>query len=195
MPVVRIVLRVWERFSQSKSSKTILILTLVFTICNSCSFSFWLTVCLNTDDPYLSLHNVDWIYVTGVLIPFLNSAVSPAILIPRGYSIRADIKGVFQMAMFGRGPRLIKSKSSFATGLWLVLEFRGRISTTSSRMFIRHYIQHIIVEPAILLENLHEALFLSYFLCINWMKTIFNIKVYCYARSLVGCWHVDQTRE
>ena len=100
---------------KAKAAATILILTLVFTICNSSSFSFWLTICLNTDNSYLTPENAVWIYVTGVIIPFLNSALSPTILILRGNSLRRDVREVFQKSMSDRGPSLIKSKSVFAS--------------------------------------------------------------------------------
>ena len=74
---------------------TIFLLTLVFFVCNTSSFSFWLNVCLNPDDAYLSSENAIWIYVTGVTIPFLNSAISPTILICRGNSLRNMVWNLF----------------------------------------------------------------------------------------------------
>ena len=71
-----------------KAAVTILLLTLLFSICNTSCVSFWISVCLNENSTYLSSRTAVWVYVTGVTMPFLHSAVSPTILIWRGHSIK-----------------------------------------------------------------------------------------------------------
>jgi hypothetical protein len=79
-----------------KAAVTIFLLTLVFSVSYTSCVSFWLSVCLNPESTYLSNQNAIWVYVTGVTMTFLNSAISPTILICRGNSLKNMVSDVFK---------------------------------------------------------------------------------------------------
>ena len=76
---------------KKRAALTVFLLTLVFTICNTASVTYWMRVCLDIEDDYLGPGNAIWVYITGVTLPFMNSAVAPTILICRSKTLRKEI--------------------------------------------------------------------------------------------------------
>ena len=90
-----------------KASVTILLLTLVFSLCSTSSVAYWMRICLDIQEDYISDKNVVWVYVTGVTVPFLNSVIAPTVMICRGNQLREMVRAV----LFGARVSSTVSKS------------------------------------------------------------------------------------
>ena len=65
---------------------TVLMMTTVFTICNTAHFSTLFA--LNSLKPTISLHDCYVLYTCGTILPLLNSCFNPIILLTRGSTLR-----------------------------------------------------------------------------------------------------------
>ena len=80
-----------EIFTQHRRiTETVILLTILFFVCNTTYSVFWVLVCYN----YIDVNNsgFPWAYTMAIILPFVNATLNPIILISRASAMRTIIK-------------------------------------------------------------------------------------------------------